>query len=143
MFAWIRRLLPKAVVEGFLPYGSEPCPSCSGNYETHDWAMFATTVASKASKTSLEQFFKDIEARDWRSLCSFQDWKGTENNVEAYVVRCPKGGLVFVWKKPFELFEPDELYFRIVISVHEVAEIERHLKPASWKIARTDPASIV
>jgi len=105
--------------------------------------MFATTVASKANKISLEQFFKDIEVRDWRSLCSFHDWNATENDMEAYVVRCPKGGVVFIWKKPFELYEPDELYFRIVISADEVAEIEQHLKPASWKIAQIHPESIV
>jgi hypothetical protein len=98
--------------------------------------MFATTVASKANKIRLEEFFKNVDARDWRSLCCFHDWTGTENDMEAYILRCVKGGVVFGWKKPFELYAPDELYSRIVISADELEEIERHLKPASWHIAR-------
>lgn len=96
--------------------------------------MFATTVASDANKTRLEEFFEKAKAHDWRGLKSFSDWEGTQNDMEAYVVRCSSGGLVFVIWNPYELFDSDELYMRENASAEEMFEIEKLLPSTSWHI---------
>jgi len=68
-------------------YLAGPCPQCGCSLEGHDWAMLASTVASEANKRRLENFFEKAKARDWSGLILFSDWKGTENDMEAYVVQ--------------------------------------------------------
>jgi len=115
-------------------YLAGPCPQCGCSLEEHDWAMFATTVASEANKPRLEEFFKKAKAHDWRGLKSFSDWEATQNDMEAYVVRCSSGGVVFVLWNPYELYDSDELYMREGISPDEVLAIEAMVPSTSWRI---------
>jgi hypothetical protein len=126
-----------AVVDGNATinhYLSGPCPKCGSSLEAHDWAMFATAVASEANKTRLEEFFEKARAHDWQGLKAFSDWEGTQNAMEAYVVRCSSGGVVFVVWNPYELFDSDELYMRENVSADEMLEIEKLLSSTSWHI---------
>jgi len=94
--------------------------------------MYACTVADKKNKPRLEEFFNNVKTHDWRSLNSFSDWKGDKNNMEAFVVRCASGGVMFVLRNPYELYETDELYLLENISSAEMAEVERLVPSTSW-----------
>ena len=135
-YAIMGSFLPRSkVVLGIRRHLLGACPNCEKPLEQHDWAMFACTVATKANKLRLEDFFKRVQEHDWQSMKSFSDWDATQNDMEAYVVRCASGGVVFVLWNPYELYESDQLYMREIVSSTEMSEIKNLLKPTSWQVA--------
>jgi hypothetical protein len=116
-------------------YLSGPCPQCGSLLEEHDWAMFACTVASEENRARLEEFFNAAKAHDWASLNSFSDWEGSQDDMEAYVVRCSSGGVVFVLWNPFELFDSAAQTMRETITLDQMAEIEKLVRATSWHVA--------
>jgi hypothetical protein len=127
-FGWRRE-----VVLGIRRFLSGPCPNCGSSLAEHDWAMFATTVAGEKNTPRLTEFFAKIKERDWRSVGTFADWDPIQNDMEVYAVRCVSGGVVFVLRNPFELYESDELYLRETISAAEIVEIEKLIPSTSWQ----------
>jgi hypothetical protein len=123
------------IVLGIRSYLSGPCPNCGKPLKEHDWAMFAGTAASEKNKPRLNDFFNKVQAHDWRSLGSFSDWEATQNNMEAYAVRCSSGGMVFVLWSPYELYESDQVYLKEKIPPAEMSEIEKLVPPTSWQVA--------
>lgn len=108
------------------------CSQCPKAFPEHEWALFATTVATKQNKDRLTEFFEKVKEHDWRSVAKFQDFDATQNDMLVFAVRCVSGGFVFVVRSPFELWEDDEVYLREPVTQAEMAEIESHIQPDSW-----------
>jgi hypothetical protein len=110
-----------------------PCGLCPKPLSEHDWAMFASTVASKENMPRLKEFFEKVKEHDWRSVATFNDFDATEDDVLVYAVRCESGGSVAVVRSPFELYENDELYLRETVTPDEMSVIERLIPSTSWR----------
>jgi hypothetical protein len=109
-----------------------PCSRCPRLLTEHDWAMFASTVASPQNKPRLIEFFEKVKAHDWCSVAAYTDFDATENDVLVYAVRCVSGGFVAVVRSPVELYENDELYLRENVTAAEMSEIERLVPATEW-----------
>jgi hypothetical protein len=114
------------------PWVTGPCSQCPKPLAEHDWAMFASTVASEKNMTRLTEFFEKIRTHDWHGVATFTEFDATENDVVAYAVRCESGGFVAVVRSPFELYENDELYLRENVSATEMPVIESLIPATSW-----------
>jgi hypothetical protein len=108
------------------------CVQCPKPFAEHDWAGFASIVASEQNKGRLSDFFEKVKEHDWRSVAKFQDFDATQNDILVFAVRCVSGGFVFVVRSPFELWQDDEVYFREAVTPAEMVEIERHIPLDSW-----------
>ena len=103
-------------------------------FAEHDWAGFASTVASEQNKERLTDFFEKVKEHDWRSVAKFQDYDATQNDMLVFAVRCVSGGFVFVVRRPFELWQDDEVYLREAVTSAEMMEIKSHIPPDSWHV---------
>jgi hypothetical protein len=111
------------------------CSQCPKPFPEHDWAGFASTVASEQNKDRLTDFFEKVKEHDWRSVAKFQDYDATQNDMLVFAVRCVSGGFVFIVRSPFELWEDDEVYLREAVTPAEMAEIESWIPPDSWQVS--------
>lgn len=110
------------------------CNQCPKPLAEHDWAGFASTVASEQNKGRLTDFFNKVKEHDWRSVATFHDYDATQDDMLAFAVRCVSGGFVFVVRSPFELWQDDELHLREAITPAEMKEIESHIPSDSWHV---------
>ncbi|HWC99824.1 MAG TPA: hypothetical protein VG456_23850 [Candidatus Sulfopaludibacter sp.] len=112
------------------------CSQCPKPLAEHDWAGFASTVASERNKDRLTEFFEKVKEHDWRSVSKFQDYDATQNDMLVFAVRCVSGGFVFVVRSPFELWQDDELYLRETVTPVEMSEIESLISSDSWHVGK-------
>jgi hypothetical protein len=111
---------------------AEPCPHCGELLTGHDWVMFASTVASATNKAQMEKFHNHVRTHEWPCLRSLNEWKGDQDNVEAFVLRCASGALLFLRWNPFEPYESDGLCGQEIIPGDEMAEIDSLVPATSW-----------
>lgn len=115
------------------------CSRCPMSMAEHDWAGFASAVASEQNKERLTDFFEKVKAHDWRAVAKFQDYDATQNDMLVFAVRCTSGGSICVVRSPFELWQDDELYLVETVTSAEMAELESLIPPDSWHVgARSD-----
>lgn len=110
------------------------CTQCPKSLAEHDWAGFASTVASERNKERLTDFFEKVKEHDWRSVAKFQDYDATQNDMLVFAVRCVSGGFVFVVRSPFELWQDDELCLRETVTTDEMSAIESLIPSDSWHV---------
>jgi hypothetical protein len=78
------------------------CSQCPTPFPEHDWAGFASTVASERNRERLIDFFEKVkEEHDWCAVAKFQDYDATQNDMLVFAVRCDSGGFVFIVRSPF------------------------------------------
>src|SRR5579862_4039428 len=88
---------------------SDPCPHCEVPVGEHAWAMFASIIADEKNHLRSEDFLSLAVHHHWVSLRAVREFKGSQNVLLAYVLRCKTGGALFVWWDPYELWEPSML----------------------------------
>jgi hypothetical protein len=133
-FSWRRGTT--AGIERFL---RDTCPNCGLLLFDHPRAIFACTVANQDNADRVHDLCDKVKAHDWRSVATFTDWSSTEDDLAVYAVKCSSGGLVFLARDPFHLYEPERVHAREVISATEMALIEALIPCERWDHSTSSP----
>lgn len=110
------------------------CRRCDGPLTNHQFALFASVIAGQREIPRLKEFFDLAERHDWEGLAKFQEWDGSRDVVQAFVVKCSVNELQLVVLKDF--FEPlaaDRLYSHVAVEPKEGAVIEALIPRENWQ----------
>ena len=95
--------------------------------------MIATVVLDPGNKSKAEPFCRAFREHRWESLKAFQKWKATNDNLEAYAIRCETGCALLVVYSHFELLHCDCVFHCEPLSVEEGLSLESLVPEKNWQ----------
>jgi hypothetical protein len=100
------------------------CARCKQSLEGHEYRLIATTILNPENRQRFRELLTAVEAHRWRTVLTFQEWIGNQDDAEVYAIRCPNGGLsVVLIDSPFELYDPHVMLRQESIESSEDASI--------------------
>lgn len=110
------------------------CRRCDGPLIGHQFARFASIIAGQREIPSLKEFFDLSERHNWEGLVKFQEWDGSRDVVQAFVIKCSHNELqLVVLKDVFEPLAANQLYSYVAIEPKESAVIQALIPSENWQ----------
>jgi len=105
-------------------------------HDGHRYVEIASIVLTGDKRQSTKGFFDAIRDRHWKTLRSFPEFEGGEDDLVAYLILCPQGsGSVVTVLDPVELYANPQCQTIDPISASEVNDILPLLGDAEWRPA--------
>lgn len=110
------------------------CPACLQATSSHSFGVIATTVIGDREKPRVTEFLGHVKRHEWNSLSRFKDWQSERDHLVAYVITCRKGGgVVFVVRNPFELYDADEALLEEALTPEDLAAVSGLVPEGEWQ----------
>jgi hypothetical protein len=91
-------------------------------------------IAGQREIPSLKEFVDLSERHNWEGLAKFQEWGGSRDVVQAFVIKCSHNELqLVVLKDVFEPLAANQLCSYVVIEPKESAVIQALIPSENWQ----------
>jgi hypothetical protein len=112
----------------------DKCSFCEEDLSRHQFAVIATTVATKDNMLRVQEVLEHVRQHRWGELAGYKDFRGDQNAVVVYAITGQhNGGMVILTRDPYELYESAEIYLQEHLSQEEVSAVSRLVGTEAWR----------
>jgi hypothetical protein len=95
------------------------CGVCNRPISGHLYKQIAVTPLNKNGSEGGSALINAVKALEWEKLVSFQEFRPLEDDVVAYVLKCPDSSYsLLAVLSPFELWQDDVLLHQEPVANH-------------------------
>jgi hypothetical protein len=112
----------------------DKCSVCKEDLSKHQFAVIATTVATKNNILRVQEVLEHVRQHRWGELAGYKDFRGDQNAVVVYAITGQhNGGMVILTRDPHELYETAEIYLQEHLSQEEVSAVAGLVGTEVWR----------